>query len=219
MVVGGRGMLMQSSCELSMWTAPWSPARPPAGKWHNRALGMSMRVEKSTAEQVGGAASRTAAGNGAGSRAPQCCAAGPGMARSPPLHPDEPCMLAAAEGLQARAGAALVSLSPLRLPSTCGQMLRPIPLQVRARLEEAKKRKQGGESSAADFAPDGEGPCRGKRVSGRKQRTQLQTSPATRRCLAAAALDPGNCKGCDPIPGWLLSLMPNSALGLRFCRF
>ncbi|KAL4438504.1 hypothetical protein ABPG77_000152 [Micractinium sp. CCAP 211/92] len=47
------------------------------GKWHNRALGMSMRVEKSTAEQV------------------------------------------------------------------------------RARLEEAKKRKQGGESSAADFAPDG----------------------------------------------------------------
>ncbi|PSC74503.1 Zinc finger matrin-type 2 [Micractinium conductrix] len=47
------------------------------GKWHNRALGMSMRVEKSTAEQV------------------------------------------------------------------------------RARLEEAKKKKEGGTSSAADYAPDG----------------------------------------------------------------
>ncbi|PRW61183.1 zinc finger matrin-type 2-like [Chlorella sorokiniana] len=47
------------------------------GKWHNRALGMSMRVEKSTAEQV------------------------------------------------------------------------------RQRLEEAKKRKEGGSSSVADFAPDG----------------------------------------------------------------
>jgi hypothetical protein len=50
----------------------------PAGKWHNRALGMSMRVEKSTAEQV------------------------------------------------------------------------------RNRLEEVKKQKQGASSSAADFAPDGE---------------------------------------------------------------
>lgn len=35
-------------------------------------------------------------------------------------------------------------------------MLCTTPLQVRARLEDAKKRKQGGESSAADFAPDGE---------------------------------------------------------------
>lgn len=29
-------------------------------------------------------------------------------------------------------------------------------LQVRQRLEAAKKRKEGGSSSAADFAPDGE---------------------------------------------------------------
>lgn len=28
------------------------PRLPAAGKWHNRALGMSMRVEKSTADQV-----------------------------------------------------------------------------------------------------------------------------------------------------------------------
>ena len=32
--------------------APAPQQSAPAGKWHNRALGMTMRVEKSTAEQV-----------------------------------------------------------------------------------------------------------------------------------------------------------------------
>lgn len=34
------------------WGVSLSVAAKPSGKWHNRALGMSMRVEKSTAEQV-----------------------------------------------------------------------------------------------------------------------------------------------------------------------
>lgn len=41
------------ACQPADAAAASRPPRCFAGKWHNRALGMSMRVEKSTAEQVG----------------------------------------------------------------------------------------------------------------------------------------------------------------------
>lgn len=98
------------------WGVSLSVAAKPSGKWHNRALGMSMRVEKSTAEQV-------------------CLASKP---------PQQACSI----------NLCVASCKPT-LP-THVHVLLP---QVRQRLEAAKKRKDGGGSSAADFAPDGGDAC------------------------------------------------------------
>lgn len=159
-------------------TCPCPLAHPAAGKWHNRALGMSMRVEKSTAEQVGWGAAGGAGSPAAAEGDPRCCAAVEhgtscwtrtwlwpasegGQRRQPSFHPVAPCQ------------------------PRCMAEATYLPLQVRARLDEAKKRKEGGDSSAADFAPDGEAPpCSPEPFN--------QSAPSRAACSRGAPSLPGD---------------------------